>query len=116
MKKWRVNCFSRGRCRALALTTIGFLLEVSVNAQTTTADGNNGLEQANTLVRKYYGDAVNLMYAIAGVLALVGAIKVYGKWSHGDPDTGRVAGAWFGSCIFLVVVATVIQQFFGISS
>jgi hypothetical protein len=34
------------------------------------------------------------------------------KW--GDPDTSRVAAAWFGSCIFLVVVATVLKSFFGV--
>ncbi|SRR5258708_5642858 len=113
MKQWRVSCFSRGRSRALTLTAVGVLWELSSKAQT--ADGNNGLQEANTLVRKYYADGTNLMYAIAGILALVGAIKVYGKWSHGDPDTGKVAAAWFGSCIFLVVVATVIKQFFGIS-
>jgi hypothetical protein len=113
MKKWRVRCFGRGRRRALTLTVIGVLWKLSSKAQT--ADGNNGIQEANNLVRKYYGDATNLMYGVAGVLALIGAIKVYGKWSHGDPDTGKVAAAWFGSCIFLVVVATVIKQFFGIS-
>lgn len=113
MKKWRVSCFSRGGHRALALTVVGVLWELSSKAQT--ADGNNGLEEANSLVRKYYADGTNLMYGVAGILALIGAIKVYGKWSHGDPDTGKVAAAWLGSCVFLVVVATVIKQFFGIS-
>ncbi|HCY42738.1 MAG TPA: carbamoyl phosphate synthetase, partial [Prolixibacteraceae bacterium] len=27
---------------------------------------------------------------------------------------GKVAAAWFGSCVFLVIVATVIQSFFGV--
>ncbi|MBB5439149.1 hypothetical protein HDC92_002836 [Pedobacter sp. AK017] len=36
------------------------------------------------------------------------------KWNAGEPDTSKVAAAWFGSCIFLVVVATVLQSFFGI--
>ncbi|HRG94170.1 MAG TPA: DUF4134 family protein, partial [Chitinophagaceae bacterium] len=26
----------------------------------------------------------------------------------------KVAAAWFGSCVFLVVVATVIRSFFGV--
>ncbi|MBX2924743.1 MAG: DUF4134 family protein [Chitinophagaceae bacterium] len=36
------------------------------------------------------------------------------KWNSGDQDTGKVAAAWFGSCIFLVVVATVLRGFFGV--
>jgi len=41
-------------------------------------------------------------------------VKVYSKWNAGDHDTGKVAAAWFGSCVFLVVVVTVIRAFFGI--
>jgi hypothetical protein len=55
------------------------------------------------------------MYAVGAILGLIGAIKVYQKWNHGDHDTGKVAAAWFGSCIFLVVVATVIKSFFGLA-
>ena len=54
------------------------------------------------------------MYAIGAVLGIIGAIKVFQKWNAGEPDTSKVAAAWFGSCIFLVVVATVLQSFFGI--
>ena len=54
------------------------------------------------------------MYAVGAVVGLIGAVKVYQKWNSGDPDTGKVAAAWFGSCVFLVVVATVIRSFFGI--
>jgi hypothetical protein len=90
------------------------LIAISVNSMAQSADGNNGLNQANTMVRGYYDAAVNLMYAAGAILGLIGAIKVYSKWSHGEPDTGRVAAQWFGSCIFLVVVATVIKSFFGL--
>ncbi|WP_374756678.1 DUF4134 domain-containing protein [Dyadobacter luticola] len=55
-----------------------------------------------------------LMYAVGAMLGLVGAAKVFQKWNAGDNDTGKVAAAWFGSCIFLVVVATVLQSFFGL--
>src|SRR6476620_64496 len=77
-------------------------------------DGNAGINEANTKVRGYFDSGTNLMYAVGAVLGLIGAVKVYSKWSHGDPDTGKVAAAWFGSCVFLVVVATVIRAFFGV--
>jgi hypothetical protein len=77
-------------------------------------DGAAGIEEADSKVREYFEPGTNLMYAIGAVLGLVGAIKVFQKWNAGDQDTGKVAAAWFGSCIFLVVVATVLQSFFGI--
>lgn len=77
-------------------------------------DGNAGISEATNKVKGYFTTGTDLMYAIGAVSGLVGAIKVYQKWNGGDHDTGKVAAAWFGSCVFLVVVATVLQSFFGI--
>jgi hypothetical protein len=77
-------------------------------------DGNSGIDQATSLVKGYFSSGCNLMYAIGAIAGIVGAVKVYNKWNHGEPDTNKVAAAWFGSCIFLVVVATVLKSFFGI--
>jgi Domain of unknown function (DUF4134) len=77
-------------------------------------DGNEGIDQATKMVNSYFDSGTNLMYAVGALLGLIGGVKVYQKWNHGDHDTGKVAAAWFGSCIFLVVVATVIKSFFGL--
>ena len=89
---------------------MALLCTYAANAQ----DGNAGINQANTMVRSYFATGVQLMYAIGAILGLIGAVRVYQKWSHGDHDTGKVAASWFGACIFLVVVATLIQSFFGL--
>ena len=86
------------------------LLVIAASGQ----DGNAVINEANTKVRSYFAAGTNLMYAVGAVLGLIGAVKVYSKWNSGDPDTGKVAAAWFGSCVFLVVVATVIRSFFGV--
>ena len=39
-------------------------------------------------------------------------VKVYGKFSSGDPDTSKTAASWFGACIFLIVAATILRSFF----
>ena len=75
---------------------------------------NAGINEANTKVRSYFASGTSLMYAVGAILGLIGAVKVYQKWNAGDQDTGKVAAAWFGSCVFLVVVATVIKAFFGV--
>jgi hypothetical protein len=77
-------------------------------------DGNAGINDANQKVRSYFSAGTNLMYAVGAIVGLIGAVKVYNKWNSGDHDTGKVAAAWFGSCVFLVIVSTVIRAFFGI--
>ncbi|WP_270539813.1 DUF4134 domain-containing protein, partial [Bacteroides clarus] len=53
-----------------------------------------------------------LIYAIGAVVGLIGGVKVYGKFSSGDPDTSKTAASWFGACIFLIVAATILRSFF----
>ena len=97
--------------KAIAITALVTVMNVALlYAQ----DGKAGIEEANKQVRSYFETGTKLMYAVGGVLGLIGAVKVYTKWNSGDQDTSKVAAAWFGSCIFLVVVATVIKSFFGI--
>ena len=91
-----------------------FFLVMILTAVALAQDGNAGINEANTKVRSYFAAGTNLMYAVGAVLGLIGAVKVYSKWNSGYPDTGKVAAAWFGSCVFLVVVATVIRSFFGV--
>jgi hypothetical protein len=111
MKK-HFNQFSirKGKALAIALTVYGLAMLVPSYAQ----DGNAGINEATTQIRSYFDTGTQLMYAIGAVLGLVGAVKVFQKWNGGDPDTGKVAAAWFGSCVFLVIVATVLRSFFGL--
>ena len=53
-----------------------------------------------------------LIYAIGAVVGLIGGVKVYGKFSSGNPDTSKTAASWFGACIFLIVAATILRSFF----
>jgi hypothetical protein len=99
-----------GRGKALAVTFMLMAVKLSAFAQ----GGQAGIQKANQEVRTYFESDVQLMYAIGAILGLIGAVKVFQKWNAGDQDTSKVASAWFGSCIFLVVVATIIKSFFGV--
>jgi hypothetical protein len=103
----------RIRWHALTLTGAACLIVPVLFAQT--ADGNAGITQATQQVAGYFDVGCNLMYAVGAVLGLIGAVRVYIKWNHGDHDTSKIAAAWFGSCIFLVIVATILKAFFGIA-
>lgn len=109
MKTKTKNILRKGKAFLVALA-VYLLTYLNAIAQ----DGNAGINEANMRVRSYFDTGTNLMYAIGAVLGLIGAVKVYQKWNAGDPDTSRVAASWFGSCIFLVVVATVLKSFFGV--
>ena len=111
MKKRSMHCLQSKKGMLYASMLIVLVLTAGMaNAQ----DANAGINEANTKVRSYFDSGTNLMYAVGAVVGLIGAVKVYQKWNSGDPDTGKVAAAWFGSCVFLVVVATVIKSFFGV--
>ena len=85
------------------------------NLHAQTADGNNGISQANTLIRSYFQNGVLLMYGVSGLIGLIGAVKVFQAWNGGHKDEAtRMAAGWFGSMVFIVIVATVIQSFFGL--
>lgn len=108
-----INQFESKHGKVIGLVVIvlyAMVMVYDVYAQ----DGNAGINEATMRVRSYFTTGTSLMYAIGAVLGLVGAVKVFQKWNSGDPDTGKVAAAWFGSCIFLVVVATVLRSFFGV--
>lgn len=112
MKKcrWRLRELWKKKKAAIAC----FLLVLLANGTSRAQDGVAGINEANQKVRSYFDAGTELMYAVGAILGLIGAVKVYQKWNAGDPDTGKVAAAWFGSCVFLVVVATVIKSFFGV--
>ncbi|MBB1285709.1 DUF4134 domain-containing protein [Flavisolibacter sp. BT320] len=107
-----VNKTTKNNRRLLHLSAMAAALLATLVSSA--QDGNAGINQANQMVRSYFATGTNLMYAVGAIVGLIGAVKVYQKWNSGDHDTGKVAAAWFGSCIFLVIVATVIRSFFGV--
>lgn len=75
-------------------------------------NGIGGITDATNMVTSYFDPGTRLIYAIGAVVGLIGGVKVYGKFSSGDPDTAKTAASWFGACIFLIVAATILRSFF----
>lgn len=95
--------------KKILLGTMAILTGFSVLAQ---GDGSAGITEATQMVTSYFDPATQLIYAIGAVVGLIGGVKVYGKFSSGDPDTSKTAASWFGACIFLIVAATILRSFF----
>lgn len=92
----------------LGLMASNFMVALAADPQ----KGHQALSQVETDIKSYFEIACGIFYAICAIMALVGAFKVYSKWSSGDPDTTKVAVGWFGSLIFVAVVVTLIKSFF----
>ena len=74
--------------------------------------GQAGITEATNLITGYFDPGTKLVYAIGAGCGLIGGVKVYNKFSSGDPDTSKTAASWFGACIFLIVAATILRSFF----
>jgi hypothetical protein len=109
----KVWSFIRRREPLLITLLIAAFLRLSNSLQA--QDGKQGIAQANDMIRGYFTESVSLMYAIAALFALIGAIRVFKAFNEGHNDEAkRYAAAWFGGVLFVLVVATVIRSFFGI--
>ena len=62
------------------------------------------------------GTVVKLCYAIAGVVAVVGAISVYIAMNNEEQDVKKKIMMVVGACIFLVAAAQALPLFFGVTN
>ena len=88
-----------------------------VMAQNSAGDysaGTTALGTVTTEIAKYVPVAVKLCYAIAGVVAVVGAISVYIKMNNEEQDVKKSIMMLVGACIFLIATAQALPLFFGV--
>ena len=95
--------------KKLILTLMAVVLASAAMAQ---GNGIKGITDATSMVTSYFAPLTKLIYAVGAVVGFIGGIKVYQKFSSGDPDTSKTAASWFGACIFLVIVGVVLESFF----
>ena len=102
----------------LAMMVALFLSVTMTFAQNSAGDysaGTTALGTVTTEIAKYVPVAVKLCYAIAGVVAVVGAISVYIKMNNEEQDVKKSIMMLVGACIFLIAAAQALPLFFGIS-
>jgi type IV secretory pathway VirB2 component (pilin) len=77
--------------------------------------GTTALSTVTTEIAKYVPYVVKLCYAIAGVVAVVGAISVYISMNNEEQDVRKKIMMIVGACLFLISAAQALPLFFGIS-
>lgn len=98
------------RCVSAAVFISMYAMETL--AQSTTSKGTAGFESATHEISLYKDSVTKLMYAIAAVIAIVGAFNVYFKMQNGDQDVKKTIMMTIGGCVAFVAMATALPQFF----
>ena len=76
--------------------------------------GKNAISEASEQIAQYVPIATKLCYAIAGVVAIVGAISGYVKMNNEEQDVKKSIMMIIGACVFLIAAAQALPLFFGI--
>lgn len=110
------------KAMVMALRCIMFLLMFfsgnELFAQNSAGDYSAGTKALGTVtseIAKYIPVVVKLCYAIAGVVAIVGAISVYIAMNNEEQDVKKKIMMIVGACIFLIAAAQALPLFFGLS-
>ena len=93
--------------RYCALFVLGFMYGMQAYAQ-----GAGGFSKATQEISTYSGPVQKLMYAIAAVIALVGAFNVYFKMQNGDQDVKKTIMLTIGGCIAFIALSEALPLFF----
>ena len=111
------KCEKAVRSPRFAMMLVLMMCVGVVTAQNAAGDytaGTDALSEVTTEIAKYVPVAVKLCYAIAGVVAVVGAISVYIKMNNEEQDVKKSIMMLVGACIFLIAAAQALPLFFGI--
>lgn len=107
--------------RAVKVAALGLFLSVAspavTFAQNAAGDYTAGTTALSTVaeeIAKYVPIVVKLCYAIAGVVAIIGAISVYIAMNNEEQDVKKKIMMVVGACIFLVAAAQALPLFFGL--
>lgn len=96
--------------KQMRLFMLGAMMGVCAFADAQAA--NKGFASASSSIKSYAPAIKDLMYAIAGVIALVGAFNVYFKMQNGDQDVKKTIMMTVGGCVAMVAMATALPMFF----
>ena len=114
-KKFVKNIITSQRLKTLALMLVcGTAVALAQNSAGDYTAGTTALSTVTEEIAKYVPYVVKLCYAIAGVVAVVGAISVYIAMNNEEQDVKKKIMMVVGACIFLVAAAQALPLFFGL--
>ena len=111
------SLFYSQRMKTFALMLLaGTAVAMAQNEAGDYSAGTTALTTVTEEIAKYVPIVVKLCYAIAGVVAIVGAISVYIAMNNEEQDVKKKIMMVVGACIFLIAAAQALPLFFGIGA
>lgn len=107
----RTNQIKLRRASSLAFFFITFLFLYGPEALAQN-EGVTAIGGATKTIATYIDPVRKLIYAIAAVVAIVGAFSVYFKMQNEEQDVKKSIMLVIGACVFLVAAATALPLFF----
>ena len=107
---------SRRFAMVMVMAFCGTAVMLAQNSAGDYSAGTSALGTVTEEISKYVPYVTKLCYAIAGVVAVVGAISVYIAMNNEEQDVKKKIMMIVGACIFLIAAAQALPMFFGISN
>ena len=96
------------------LTTFAFLFS-SISSIAQPGGIQSGATALNGLtndMEAYMDPITTVVYVVAALIGLVGALRVYIAWQQGKDNVMSSATGWFGACLFILIANTVLRAMF----
>ena len=109
-----VGQFAVGNAERLLMLVVMLTVCVGVSfAAVDVSAGQSAMTEVTSGIAAYIPFVRKLIYSIAAVVAIVGAVSVYVKMNNEEQDVKKSIMMIVGACIFLIAAATALPYFFG---
>jgi hypothetical protein len=100
---------------SLALSSLLLLFaSTTLHAQNGAAQMSTAIENSKTDISGIFQSLSDVILVIGAIVGLVGGIQVFVKWNRGERDINKEIAAWGGSCVFLLIMGTILKTAFGL--
>ena len=115
VKNWVIKIVKNPRFAMMVALLFVFTLGIMADTAATGGyeAGKTALSSVTEEIGKYIPLVVKLCYAIAGVVAVLGAISVYMAMNNEEQDVKKKIMMVVGACLFLIAAAQALPMFFG---
>jgi hypothetical protein len=92
------------------MTVCCSLLALRAKAQ----PGISEMQEAQQNLRSTFFSAMDCALVLAGILGIIGAVRIYHNWQLGHPRMDEQVAAWFFAAFFMVLAGAFLRGVFGL--
>lgn len=112
---------TRLMCSRIATLVVAFLLSITTSITTWAQSSQitQKLQQSTRAIndtteglKAYIEPVTKMCYALAAIVAILGAISIFNKMNNEDQDVKKSIMMVVGACVFLIAAAQALPMFF----